>query len=238
MSRSNSEQLNLDDYAMQVRMTSGHGGPRRGAGAKRSGRGGGRYRRRTRFNALSPAHVTLRVVKGFSSLRRKSLVKEVRRTFAEGCERGDFRLVEYSIQHNHVHLIVEAECQDALSRGMKSISARFARAVNRVFSRRGRVIEGRYHLELLTCPTQVRNALRYVLLNIRKHFKQEHGKAPPVEIDPASSGSRFDGWKSCPEVMTKPAGERKEVGVANGASWLLTSGWRRLGLINPLAIPG
>ena len=78
---------------------------------------------------------------------------------------------------------------------MISISARFARAVNRVFLRVGRVIAGRYHVQLLKSPTQVRNALRYVLLNIRKHFKQRYGQAPPVKIDAASSGSQFDGWR-------------------------------------------
>jgi hypothetical protein len=41
----------------------------------------------------------------------------------------------------------------------------------------------------------VRNALRYVLLNIRKHVVQRKGFAPPVQIDAASSGSQFDGWQ-------------------------------------------
>jgi REP element-mobilizing transposase RayT len=123
--------------------------------------------------------VTLRVVAGLVGLRNSALVREVRETFAKGCERGDFRLVEYSIQHNHLHLIVEAEPREAQSRGMISISARFARAVNQVFRRAGQVIAGRYQVQLLKSPTQVRNALRYVLLNILKHFKQRYGPAQP-----------------------------------------------------------
>ena len=225
------KQLELSDYVLQKRMTSGHGGPRKGAGAKRVGRGQEPHRRRTRFQKLTPAHVTLRVVKGLSNLRQRSLVMEVRKAFAQGCERGDFRLVEYSIQHNHLHMIVEAESQDALSRGMKSIAARFALAVNRVFRRTGKVIAGRYHVQLLTSPTQVRNALCYVLLNIRKHFKQRNGYAPPVKIDEASSGSQFDGWR----VKTAT---QEEVGVAKAASWLLSKGWRRRGLIDLAAVPG
>ena len=164
-------------------------------------------------------------------------MKEVRTSFAQACERGDFRLVEYSIQHNHLHLIVEAESQDALSRGMKSIASRFAKAVNRTFRRRGRVIAGRYHVQLLTSPRQVRNALRYVLLNVRKHFKQREGHAPPVKIDAASSGSRFDGWRPSPESFRARA-TQEEVGVAKAASWLLSLGWRRHGLIDPSAVPG
>ncbi|MCH7866807.1 MAG: transposase [Myxococcales bacterium] len=232
------KQLELADYVLQKRMTSGHGGPRKGAGAKRVGRGQVPHRQRTKFQKLTPAHVTLRVVKGLSNLRRRSLVMEVRKTFAQGCERGDFRLVEYSIQHNHLHMIVEAESQDALSRGMKSIAARFALAVNRVFKRTGKVIAGRYHVQLLTSPQQVRNALRYVLLNIRKHFKQRNGHAPPVKIDEASSGSQFDGWRASSKSLRVKASTQEEVGVAKAASWLLSKGWRRRGLIDLSAIPG
>ena len=231
-------QLKFSDYVMQKRMTSGHGGPRKGAGAKPSGRNPVPHRQRALFNKLTPAHVTLRVVKEISNLRKSSLVAEVRRTFALGCERGDFRLVEYSIQHNHLHMIVEARSQDALSPGMKSIAARFAHAVNRVFRRTGQVIAGRYHVRLLTSPTQVRNALRYVLLNFRKHFKQQTGQAPPVAIDPASSGSQFDGWRPSSEGLRVETATREEVGVAKPESWFLKTGWRLLGPIDPAAVPG
>ncbi len=240
MAKRKSRQLDLADFLMQKRMSSGHGGPRKGAGAKRSLRGPGRYRRRAPFKGLIPAHVTLRVVEGISSLRRRSLILEARKAFAGGCERGDFRLVEYSIQDDHLHLIVEAESQDALSRGMMSISSRFARAVNRIFQRTGRVIDGRYPIEFLTSPTQVRNPLRYVLLNVRKHIVQRKGFAPPVQIDAASSGSQFDGWQPSPEVeAVKAAGPGpEEIGVAAAVSWLLRRGWRQLGLIPLSAVPG
>ena len=231
------KQLEFSNYVEKKRMTSGHGGPRKGAGAKRIGKGQEPHRQRVRFHRLTPAHVTLRVVKGLLGLRNQALVKEVRKTFAQACERRDFRLVEYSIQHNHLHLIVEAETQDALSRGMKSIASRFAKAVNRAFLRRGQVIAGRYHVQLLRSPRQVRNALRYVLLNIRKHFKQRHGHAPPMKIDAASSGSQFDGWRPTPETRRARVAQ-EEVGVARAAGWLLRTGWRRHGLIDLSAVPG
>ncbi len=231
------KQLEFSDYVEKKRMTFGHGGPRKGAGAKRVGRGQEPHRQRVRFYRLTPAHVTLRVLKGLSNLRTQALVKEVRKTFALACERGDFRLVEYSIQQNHLHMIVEADSQDALSRGMKSIASRFAKAVNRTFRRRGQVIAGRYHVQLLTSPRQVRNAIRYVLLNIRKHIKQREGHAPPVKIDAASSSSQFDGWRPCPETRRARAAQ-EEVGVARAMGWLLSTGWRRHGLIDLSAVPG
>ena len=167
-----------------------------------------------------------------------ALVRELRRAFGGACERGDFRLVEYSIQDNHLHLIVEAESQDALSRGMMAISVRLAQTVNRVFKRTGQVLAGRYHLRLLKTPTEVRNALRYVLLNIRKHFMQRHGQAPPVQIDAASSGGQFDGWRPSPETLCIKAATQEELGVAKPLGWLLRIGWRKKGLIDLSAIPG
>ncbi len=54
-------------------------------------------------------HVTLKVRKDVPSLRTLRLVRELERSFAASRERGDFRLVHYSIQRDHAHLIVEAE---------------------------------------------------------------------------------------------------------------------------------
>ena len=178
------------------------------------------------------------MVKGLPGLRKTGLVRELRRAFAGACERGDFRLVEYSIQDNHLHLIVEAESQQALSRGMMAISVRLAQTVNRVFKRTGRVVAGRYPLRLLKTPSEVRDALCYVLLNIRKHFVQRHDKAPPVQVDEASSGGQFDGWRPSPETLRIKAASQEELGVAKPLGWLLRIGWRKRGLIDLASIPG
>ncbi len=89
-----------------------------------------------------------------------------------------------------MHLVVEATGKEALARGMKSVRMRLARAVNRVFGRRGPVLSGRYHLRVLRTPREVRNALAYVLLNVRKHWQGGEARAPPVRLDVASSGGR------------------------------------------------
>ena len=116
--------------------------------------------------------MTLKVREDVPSLRSVRLVRELEETFRRGCERGDFRLVHYSVQRDHLHLIVEATGTEALGRGMKAIGARIARAVNRVFGRRGPVLADRYHSRALETPKEVRLALRYVLLNARKHARR------------------------------------------------------------------
>jgi hypothetical protein len=92
-------------------------------------------------------------------------VRAVESAFRRGCDRRDFRLVHYSLQNDPAHLIVEASDRKALGRGMKSPASLFAFAVNRALGRTGRVLADRYHLRILTCPRQVRNALAYVFLN-------------------------------------------------------------------------
>ncbi len=176
------------------------------------------------------------------SLRTVTIVHEIERTFAAGCDRQDFQLVHYSLQGNHAHLIVEATDRDALGRGMKAIGARLARAVNRVAGRSGKVLADRYHHHLLSTPREVHRALRYVLLNARRHSK--HAPAAPKraeELDRASSGRWFDGWKrdaSASRRVAARAAPATSPPVARPRLWLLTVGWRRHGLLDPSDVPG
>jgi hypothetical protein len=153
-------------------------------------------------------------------------VQEVQRSFAQAAERGSFRVVHFSLQRDHVHLLVEAKGQLALGRGMMSISARIARAVHRAFELRGRVLDDRYHHRVLRTPREVRNVLVYLLQNFRKHAPNSQRA-----IDPASSGAWFEGWarRIAPREGPRP--------VAAAKSWLLRVGWRRHGLIDPAECP-
>jgi REP element-mobilizing transposase RayT len=178
-------------------------------------------------------HVTLRVRRGTPRLRTKRFVRTFRHSLAEASERGDFRVVHFAILSNHAHFLLEANDRGALGRGMKSLCARFARAVNRVFERRGRVLGDRYHMRVLHTPREVRDALAYVLLNARKHAT-ERGIDVRWHVDPASSASFFDGWND-PGPDTAPGTPPRCVSPAK--SWLLHMGWRKHGLIDPAEIP-
>jgi len=202
-----------------------------------------RHLPREKFRRPLPTHVTLRVCEGVPSLRTVAIVHEIRRSFAVGCERPGFRLVQYSLQGNHAHLVVEATDQAALGRGMKSVGARLARAVNRMTGHRGPVLAERYHHRLLRTPREVHRALRYVLLNARKHsvVKRAALRATKILLDPASSAQWFDGWKmgkgTIPSAAESAAG-RVHAPVARARTWLLTTGWRRHGLLDPAEVPG
>jgi len=210
------------------------GGAREGAGRKAAARPRVWHRGRAEFPGSLPGLVTIRVRSGVPSLRTLRLIREVESSLCALAKRRDFRVVHYSLQHDHVHLLVEAEGAPALSKGMKSLAARLARAVNRVFGRRGAVLDGRYHHRVLGTPREVRAALRYVLLNARKHAADGAAAAHDTRacIDPASSGRWFEGWAECPA----PPPDRPV--VARPQTWLLQAGWQRHGLIRSDEIPG
>jgi REP element-mobilizing transposase RayT len=173
------------------------------------------------------------------SLRTVAVVREFRRSLAEACERGDFRVNHYSLQGDHLHMILESDDSQALANGMKSIGARLARVVNRVSRRSGPVLDGRYHHRLLRTPREVRRALAYVLLNARHHLRRntrEAAAANRVFLDPASSARWFDGWR--PEVASRVEAPRGSSEVARPRTWLLRIGWRRHGRIDPSEVPG
>jgi REP element-mobilizing transposase RayT len=181
--------------------------------------------------------VTLRVRSAIPSLRTRAFLGDLRPSLRLARERTGFRLVHYSVQRNHLHLLVESAGKEALGRGMKAISARVARAAQRVFGRKGPILHGRYHLRVLRTPREVRDALGYVLLNTRKHWRERHGTPPPVRLDEASSGRWFDGWRDrpAPGASREPPAAPE---VARPRTWLLALGWRRHGLIDPAEVPG
>ncbi len=131
-------------------------------------------------------------------------------------------MVHFSVQGDHVHLIVEAHDKVALSSGLRGLSIRAARALNRAAGRSGRIWADRYHARDLATPREVRHALCYVLHNGRKHGRQIRS------ADPCSSARWFDGWRDHAPIFdfaTDPPP------VVRPRTWLLTTGWRRRGLL-------
>src|SRR5262245_18697532 len=179
------------------------GGSRAGAGRKPKGeKAGVSHRPRALLAARFPAHVTLKLLRGLPRLRSKSEYAALRSAFVAGCtgcasatSAGTFRLCHYAVLNDHLHLIVEAQDRRALSRGLKGLAVRIARALNRLWGRRGTVFADRYHDRVLKTPREVRNALRYVLGNGRHHAAQGRMVTVPAVIDTFTSAPWFDGFR-------------------------------------------
>jgi REP element-mobilizing transposase RayT len=200
------------------------GGARLRAGRKRDARSGIPHRRRPEHKKEHPVHVTLRAVRRLPSLRRQSIFLAIHRAFGRTA-RSWFRIVHFSIQRDHVHLLVEASDKISLSRGLMGATIRLARAVNRSLRRSGRVFGDRYHARALRTPREVRHGLVYVIMNWKKHVDGA------TNFDPCSSVWSFTGWKIPPSVG--PPEEWPVHAVTEPPStWLLRTGWKRHGLID------
>jgi putative transposase len=123
--------------------------------------------RRKEFKSRAVVHVTQRVRPGVPSLRGQGNAEVLLQAF--GYAQELLRVVHYSIQGNHLHLIVEADAPGMLSRGMQGLAIRIAKRLNARLKRRGKVFVERFHSHLLASRREVANAVRYVLGNLGRH---------------------------------------------------------------------
>jgi REP element-mobilizing transposase RayT len=209
------------------------GGARDGSGRKRvKKKHDAPHGVRPEHKARFPVHVVLRTRADVRRLRKGYVLRELRRALRViGARVGYFRIVHISIQHNHLHLLVEAENKLALSRGMQAFAISAARAINRSQRRTGKAFAFRYHATEITNRRQSRHALAYVLNNWRRHA--EDGRQ--ALVDEYSSGVLFEGW-SCGAFRVPETHVPLEVQPAR--TWLLREGWKLYGLIAPREVPG
>jgi hypothetical protein len=217
---------------LSLRFGSGRGGARRGAGRpSKTGRDRhASHLARPAHARSNPVHVTMRRVRLLPSLRAQRIVAEIEKSlWAASTPR--YRVVHYSLQADHVHLVVEAVDRTALSRGTQGLAIRLARAFNRVVHRRGKVWSDRFHARALRSPREVRAGIVYVLMNHKKHVRSADARAP---LDPCSSAAWFDGFAARAGPIAVTLRDRLPsltIPVVRPRTWLLRRGWRKGGLI-------
>ncbi len=191
------------------------GGRRDGAGRKPAGeRSGVSHACRPRLSRHHPVHVTWRMLPHVWNLRSRRAFRRIAAAFAAGCDRDGFRLIHFSVQGNHIHLLCEAADERQLARGLQGLAVRIARGLNAMMGRRGKVFADRFHAHVLTSPTQVVRAVAYVLGNYVVHA---------LRRGEAVSAAAPDEYSSATPSSTGPPL------VAAPQTWLLRIGWRRAG---------
>jgi putative transposase len=213
------------------------GGRRPGAGRKvvKGRRSNVPHRVRARHASSRPVHVTLRARSGLPSLRSEriyGMFSSVLRDQRKRRYASSFQVVEFTVQDDHLHLIVEARGPNAhreLRSGVSGLVIAFAKRLNMMLSRRGKVWGDRWHGRELGSPREVRNALVYVFRNAAKHGTTMIGQDV---VDVMSSALRFQEW-------TASLGYTFDDGLrwpdTPPRTWLLGSGWitRGGGRIDP-----
>lgn len=216
---------------MRLKGVGGWGGRRRGAGRPRRSREVS-HRRRERVLARTPLHLTWRIRENGVNLRCREVLTCFQ-TAALGAQAFGLRVIEFSLQHNHLHMIVEVRDNSSLALGMRSFGCRLGKALRKIMGGVGSVFEGRYHLHVLRTPTQMRNALAYVLQNYSRHARLLR------HVDEFSSGPYFAAWRKLfgrelgPLLSRRRRRGRPEF-LGDARSWLAREGWMR-GISPPIS---
>ena len=204
---------------------------RKKPGRKRTKNSPEPHRSREVFTRRRVLHVRLLMKDDVPNLRRKrSLWRVLSRAFSLGCSKPGFRICQFSIQTNHIHMVVEADNHVALSKGMQGFSIRLAKTLNTALNRKGQVLRERYRVTHMATPTQVRHTLAYVLNNARRHGADIEG------ADPLSSARYFLGFAQ--PISLPLASAHAPRPVAPPQTDLLKSRWRFIGLIDVNETPG
>ena len=143
------------------------GGRRPGSGRKRIHSKGVAHRRREHVNQRTPLHINF---KFRAYIRNKVCLRLLKRAILNARKQG-LRILHFSLQTNHIHLIIEATDNESLTSGMRSLTVTFAKGLNK-----GRVQIERYHLHVLKSLRETKNAIYYVLFNQQKHEKGTYSK--------------------------------------------------------------
>ncbi len=153
---------------MQFNLIKGsRGGRRPGSGRKRIHSKGVAHLPRERVSRKTPVHINFKYK---AYIRNKECLRLLKKAIVNGRSHG-IRVTHFSLQTNHIHLIIEADSNDILTRGMRSITVTFAKGLNK-----GKVQIERYHLHVLRGLRETRNAVMYVLFNKQKHEKGTYSK--------------------------------------------------------------
>ena len=216
-----------------------------------------RHEKRPDFTDQQPLHVTLRVDhKAVGKLRTRACYGAIREAAITLLPHEECRITQLSIQGTHIHLLVEADDKQALSKGMQAFTISAAKHINAAISkagswwerrrmarpprrRKGKVFADRYHVRVITSPLQARRELAYVLNNWRKHGEDGRGVARGWLVDPFSTAWNFTGWAERKDepFLWQVRDTYDPIPVYGPRTWLLRVGWRRHGLVSLFEVP-
>ena len=167
------------------------------------------------------ALVTIKLKPGLPSLRTPRAGRLIEEVLHAANDRLGMRICHYGVISNHMHLLVDADNEQSLSRAMQGFNIRLAKAINKLWHRRGKVFRDRFHAKWAKGVNSIRRAARYVMQNARRHGLH----VPAGQPDRYSSGLWYPWLEDdiCPPDRPSPVVPPREL------SWMwaaLRSAWR------------
>jgi REP element-mobilizing transposase RayT len=113
-------------------------------------------------------HLTIKVEKRKAGLKNKSILKVLKRAILKGRSSG-LRIIHFTLEYDHVHLLVESDCKIKLGRGMMRFGVTLAKGINKFQKGSGQVYKHRYHQRFINSGRDLKNVLNYIFKNGLKH---------------------------------------------------------------------
>lgn len=127
-----------------------------------------RHTRRFRLKKPSSLHLTIKVRENKADIQNKRILKALHYAIRRARLKG-LKIVHYTLEYNHVHLLVESVDNKILHKGMQAFGITIAKAINKIKRTKGAVYKNRYHLRVIDSPRQLKNVLHYIFSNGVKH---------------------------------------------------------------------
>jgi hypothetical protein len=126
---------------------------------------------REKVNQKMPLHINFSYK---TQIRNKDTLMLLKRAILNARLKG-LKIIHYSMQTNHIHIIVEAMDNKILTTGMRSLTVTFAKGL-----KKEKIQVKRYHLHILRTLREAKNAIRYVLFNQQKHETSKYSRIDEV----------------------------------------------------------
>lgn len=139
-----------------------------------------RHTVRPRIHKTTMLHLTIKVRENKADIKNKRILKLLHHAIKRA-RLQRLKVLHYTLEYNHVHLLVEATNNQILHKGMQAFGITFSKWINRLKLRKGTVYKHRYHFHALRSTRERKNALNYIFTNGVKHGRTRS------RIDPYNS---------------------------------------------------
>lgn len=127
-----------------------------------------RHTEREVIKKLTTLHLTIKIDKQKAGLKSKAVLSLLHKAIKNARKLG-LGIVHYTLEYDHIHMLVEARDNETLAKGMQSFGICFSKGINKLKGLKGQVYKSRYHLRILKTPREIKNVVHYILGNSVKH---------------------------------------------------------------------
>jgi len=127
-----------------------------------------RHTLRPRLKKASSLHLTIKVKKIKAEIKNKAVLNLLKRAISNARKQG-LIIIHYTLEYDHINLLIEADNNSTLAKGMQSLGVTLSKGINRLKKLKGAVYKHRYHFRQISSPSELKKVMSYIFNNGLKH---------------------------------------------------------------------